>query len=193
MATKFGRARTIRADFDDDSQVIVVPRIDTSMVTVGPERLRRLREHLVGILRALRTTKHLEYLAAPARPEPVGFPAHVARTACSLCKGWCCRNGADDAFLDDATFARVRLANPDMTERGMLSLYLERVPPVVYRDSCIFHGKNGCTLDRSLRADVCNIYYCGDLGAYMKTGAATPTRVIAGEGHNMRTSPVLLP
>jgi hypothetical protein len=31
------------------------------------------------------------------------------------------------------------------------------------------------------------------LGAYMKTRAAVPTRVIAGEGNKMRTSPVLVP
>jgi hypothetical protein len=39
----------------------------------------------------------------------------------------------------------------------------------------------------------CNSYFCGGLDAYMKTGAAAPTRVIAGEGDEMRTSPVLTP
>jgi hypothetical protein len=113
--------------------------------------------------------------------------------ACGLfpLQGGVCRNGGDDAFLGDATFARVRLANPDMTERAMLSLYLRRVPPVVSRDSGIFHAKNGCTSDRSLRADVCNAYYCGGLSVFMKTGAAAPTRVIAGEADSIRTSPVL--
>ena len=141
---------------DDDAVPVMVPRNDKPLVGVGPERSRRLREHLIGVLRDLRTAKHLECVPTPTRPEPVGFAAKVARAACSLCKGWCCRNGADDAFLDDATLALVRLTNPDMTEHAMLSLYLRRVPPVVSRDSCIFHGKNGCTLDRSLRADVCN-------------------------------------
>jgi len=178
---------------DDDALPVIVPRNDKPLVEVGSERPRRLREHLIGVLRDLRTAKHLEYVATPTRPEPAGFPARVARAACSLCKGWCCRNGGDDAFLDDATIARVRLANPDMTERAMLNLYLRRVPSVVFRNSCIFHGKNGCTLDRSLRADVCNVYYCGGLSAYMKLGATTPTRVIAGEADSIRTSPVLVP
>ena len=89
--------------------------------------------------------------------------------------------------------ARVRLARPEMNERAMLRLYLDLVPPVAYRDSCIFHGKRGCTLDRSLRADICNSYYCGGLGAYMKTSPAVPVKVIAGEGDKMRTSPVLTP
>jgi hypothetical protein len=64
----------------------------------------------------------------------------VAQTACSLCKGWCCRNGDDDGFLDDRTLARVRVAKPDITERDLLRLFLGRVPAVVYRDSCIFMG-----------------------------------------------------
>ena len=138
---------------DDDSHPVMVPRNDKALMAVSLERVRRLREHLIKELRGLRMAKHSERFASPARPEPTGFAARVAHTACSLCKGWCCRNGDDDAFLDDRTLARVRLANPDMTERAILRLYLDRVPPVTYRDSCIFHGKQGCTLDRSLRAD----------------------------------------
>ena len=178
---------------DDDSHPVMVPRNDRALMAVSLERVRRLREHLIKELRGLRMAKHSERFASPVRPEPTGFAARVAHTACSLCKGWCCRNGDDDAFLDDRTLARVRSANPDMTERAILRLYLEHVPPVTYRDSCIFHGKQGCTLDRSLRADVCNTYYCGGLGTYMKTGAAVPIKVFAGEGDAMRTSRVLAP
>jgi hypothetical protein len=183
-----------RRDIDeDDSLPVIVPRSDKVLVPTSASRVQRLREHLIEALRELRKAKHPEHLASPLRSEPTGFAARVARTACSLCKGWCCRNGDDDAFLDDRTMARVRLARPDVDERSVLRLYLDCVPPVAFRDSCIFHGKRGCTLDRSLRADICNSYYCGGLGAYMKTGAAVPTKIIAGEGNQMRTSSVLTP
>jgi hypothetical protein len=183
-----------RGHADDDNLPVMVPRSDKPLVAVSPERVRRLRVHLIKELAELRKAKHLDRFATPERPGPTGFAATVARSACSLCKGWCCRNGDDDAFLDDRTLARVRLARPEMKERAMLWLYLSRVPPVAYRESCIFHGKEGCTLDRSMRADVCNTYYCGGLGAFMKSGDATiPTVVIAGEGDKMRTSPVLVP
>jgi hypothetical protein len=57
------------------------------------------------------------------------------------------------------------------------------VPAVAYRDSCIFHGS------RCL-----NSYFCGDLGTFLKSrDPKTPTVVIAGEGEEMRTSPVLMP
>ena len=182
-----------RDDGDDDSLPVMVPRSDNGLAPIPPERVRRLREHLIKALQDLGEAKHWERLASPERPEPSGFEGRVARTACSLCKGWCCRNGDDDAFLDDRTMARVRLARPEMNERAVLRLYLDLVPSVAYRESCIFHGKRGCTLERSLRADICNVYYCGGLGAYMKAGAAVPVKVIAGEGDNMRTSPVLTP
>jgi hypothetical protein len=144
------------------------------------------------LIREMRTEKPWACSASTVL-EPTGFHATVARTACALCKGWCCRNGDDDGFLDECALARVRGVQPAITDRNLLHLYLGRVPAVVYRDSCIFHGKHGCTLDRSLRADICNYYYCGGLSAYMTTDAMTPTTIIAGEGARMRTSPVLTP
>jgi hypothetical protein len=178
---------------DVESQPVMVPRNDKPLLAIVPERVHRLREHLMRQLGDLRTAAH-QVENAPQKPEPTGFAATVARSACSLCKGWCCRNGEDDAFLDGRTLARVWLSRSEMTEQALLQLYLDRVPQVAHRDSCIFHGKQGCTLDRSMRTDVCNTYYCGGLDAFMKSSADPgPTVVIAGEGAGMRTSPVLSP
>ena len=166
---------------DDDSLPVMVPRSDMVLVPTSASRVRWLREHLIAALRELRMAKHQERIATPVRPEPTGFAAKVARTACSLCKGWCCRNGGDDAFLDDRTLARVRLARPAMDERAVLRLYLERVPTVAYQNSCIFHGKRGCALDRSLRADICNSYFCGGLACLHEN-----QRGCSDEGHRRR-------
>ena len=49
-------------------------------------------------------------------------------------------------------------------------------------------------MDRSLRSDVCNSYFCSELQVYMTGGdAVTPTMIIAGVGDQMRTSPILMP
>jgi hypothetical protein len=73
-------------------------------------------------------------------------------------------------------------------------MYLGRIPHTAYRDSCIFHGKKGCTLDRSMRSDVCNSYFCGGLRAYIDSGVPPePTIVMAGDAEKMRVSPVLTP
>jgi hypothetical protein len=99
------RRHTFKAAADDDSLPVIIPRNDKAVVPISPERVRRLRKHLVLTLRALRTMKGPEHSVSPLRPEPEGFAGHVARTACSLCKGWCCRNGEDHAFLDEGTIA----------------------------------------------------------------------------------------
>jgi hypothetical protein len=188
------RRHNFEAAADDDSLPVMVPRNDKAPVPISSERGRRLRKHLVVALRALRTMKNPEHSVSPLQPEPEGFAARVVRTACSLCKGWCCRNGEDHAFLDEKTLARVRCARPALDVRATLRLYVERVPEVGYKNSCIFHGKQGCTLDRPLRSDVCNSYFCGGLQGYL-TGddVVTPTMIIAGVGDKMRTSPILIP
>ena len=188
------RRRNFNADGDYDSWPVLVPRNEKAVVPTSPERVRRLRRRLVVALRALGTMKNPERSVAPLRPEPEGFAGRVARTACSLCKGWCCRNGEDHAFLDEGTMARVRRARLELDVRAVLRLYVDRVPEFGNTDSCIFHGKQGCTLDRSLRSDVCNSYFCGGLLDYMTGGdGVTPTMIIAGVGNKMRTSPILMP
>src|ERR1700734_4176168 len=97
---------------DDDCLPVIVPRSDKFLVPMAPERVERLQHHLRRILRELRQAGRMDRPATAVAPEPVGSPAVVARTACSLCRGWCCRNGDDDAFLDDRTIARLWLATP---------------------------------------------------------------------------------
>ena len=127
----------------DDSLPVMVPRNDKAAVPISRERVRRLRKHLIVTLRALRMMKDSEHSVSLLRPEPEGFVARVARTACSLCKGWCCTNGDDHAFLDQATIARVRRARLPRDIRAVLRLYIERVPEVGYEGSCIFSRNTG--------------------------------------------------
>jgi hypothetical protein len=176
---------------DDDRLPVMVPRSEKELRPMSPERTRRLRKHLVAALRATRVVKNPERLASPLRPEPDGFAADVAQTACSLCRGFCCKNGGDDAFLDEWTIARVRRARPELDARGIIRLYVELVPSESYGGSCVFHGRQGCMLTRALRSDVCNSYFCRGLEDYIRGGdVTTPVIVIAGEGEKMRTSKV---
>ena len=87
----------------EDSLPVMVPRNDKGVVPISRERVRHLRKHLIVTLRALRMMKDSEHSVSLLRPEPEGFVARVARTACSLCKGWSCTNGDDHAFLATRT------------------------------------------------------------------------------------------
>jgi hypothetical protein len=174
-----------------DCLPVMVPLSDKRLVPVSPDRVEGLRQHLLRELGDLRKTRRLPTAIAP---EPSGFAAAVVNAACSLCKGWCCRNGADDAFLDDRTLARQLAEDANITDEVITRRYLDRVPLAAHQDSCIFHGKQGCTLDRSMRADICNTYFCGGLTTYIRGKAAPePTVVLAGKGDKMRSSAVLIP
>ncbi|MGA3004538.1 MAG: hypothetical protein ABSE20_22715 [Acetobacteraceae bacterium] len=178
----------MRLNPDDEALPVMVPRNDKALVGMSANRVQRLRSHLVSLM----TRMKADATGSPPRPAPEGFAARVARTACSLCRGWCCRNGADDAFLDEPTLAHAGLTLSDA--EAVMQYYLGRVPTVSYQDSCIFHAERGCTLDPSMRSDVCNAYFCGGLHAYIRgDDAVSPVVVIAGERDKMRRSSVLMP
>jgi hypothetical protein len=178
----------------DDNQPVMVPRNVRRLVATSPERARRLRGHLVATLRALRTMKDRGLSTSPIQSDSKDFAAGVARAACSLCKGWCCKGGGEHAYVDETTIARVRRARPELNALAVARLYSERVPAAGYEGSCIFHGRQGCTLDRSLRSDVCNSYFCSGLDIYLTGGdPAIPVIIIAGEGNKLITSRVLTP
>ena len=59
-----------------------------------------------------------------------------------------------------------------------MRLYVERVPAAGYAGSCIFHGAEGCTLDRSLRSDVCNSYFCTGLSKFLNSSEAPAAAIV---------------
>jgi hypothetical protein len=174
------------------SRPVPVPLNRRTLGPVPAERVRRLRKHLVESLRGERELKHPERSASPLRPEPEGFAGMVARAACALCGGWCCKGGEEHAYLDERTMARVRRARPELDARAVIRLYTQRVPAAGFEGSCVFHGARGCTLDRALRSDVCNSYFCSGLGHFVKDADSTGSVVVvAGEGEGRRVSPLL--
>jgi hypothetical protein len=197
------RRQTFDPTGDDDSVPVMVPRNLRALVPTSPARVRRLRRHLLAVMRGPRTPARSEesecagvddVSGSPVRPEPDGFAARVARAACALCEGWCCKNGADDGFLDERTVARVLRDGTAPNARAVIRLYSGLVPEAGYLGSCIFHGRRGCTLDRSMRSDVCNAWFCGGLHDFLANDAAPrPVTVIAGEHGAMRVSPLLTP
>ncbi len=173
-------------------QMVTVPLNRKPLGPTSSERARRLRKHLIASLRGLRTMKDPVGSASPNRPEPDGFAGDVARAACVLCRGYCCKGGGEHAYLDERVMARVRRAHPDLDARAVLRLYLDRVPAIGHEGSCVFHAAEGCTLDRALRSDVCNSYFCTGLGNFLKAAeSAQSVMIMSGEGEEVRLSPVL--
>lgn len=176
----------------DAITVVTVPAYAGTLAPASRHRIRRLRRHLIEAMRAQREMRRTDQVALVVAVEPGGFTGTVARTACALCRGWCCSKGGEHAYLDERTMARVRGARPELDARAILRLYVDAAAEPAYADSCVFHGAGGCTLDRSLRSDLCNRYFCNGLAAFVQRGGVQSSVVVtAGEGGQARVSPVL--
>lgn len=169
------------------STTVVVPRYAGVLAPVTTERRRELRAHLLRTLRTLGARYRDEATpATPLRPEPQGFPGTVAHAACTLCRGYCCRGGGERAYLDERDFARVRRTLPELSASALVHAYLHRVPEKAHAGSCIFHGRHGCTLPRTLRSDVCNSYFCAGLRDFLHAQDASGRVAVTATGHDAK-------
>jgi hypothetical protein len=159
-----------------DRVLVTVPLLKAPLEPPPFSRIRALRRHLVQSLRDLRVARRPDRLVQRETPEPTGFTAAVLRAGCATCQGHCCKGGGDHAYIDERTMARVRRDNPELDARAVIGLFLARLPPLAYHGSCLFHGADGCTLGRALRAELCNAYYCNGLQGFLQR-PATPDRV----------------
>jgi hypothetical protein len=155
----------------DDVFVLAVPAQRAPLVDVTVERRRRLRRHIAKLLRAP--------LAEGSKARPTAVPAAastVVHSACAACQGRCCGYGAERAYLTEATIARVATSGDRPPAQRILRRYMARVPHQAVGGSCIFHGAQGCTLDRSMRSDTCNNHFCPALKNYLRHAPAPETR-----------------
>ncbi len=160
----------------NDVALVQVPLLNETLEPPPPARIRALKRHLIEAMRELRTAKRPDRLIQKTAPEPSGFAAAVVGAGCATCQGHCCSGGGDHAYIDVRTMARVRRDQPDSDAGAILRQYVSRLAPMSYRGSCLFHGPEGCTLGRALRAELCNAYYCNGLRDFLKAEPA-PDRV----------------
>lgn len=133
-----------------------------------PGFVRRLRP--VSRKRRNVLAAHLHKVLADVLPpaSKKRAPSHTNPTsnfsdACRACRGYCCRNGGDTAYLDEQAISLAWTRHPDLGRARLLSLYIEAIPHKAFENSCIFHAKDGCALPRTLRAPVCEAFLCDPL------------------------------
>jgi hypothetical protein len=176
-----------------DPVIVTVPLLTKPLEAPPPSRVRALKKHLLESLRDLRDGKRRrDRLIQAPTPEPTGFTAAVLAAGCATCKGYCCDGGGEHAYIDDRTMARVHRDNPGLGIRAIIRLFMDRIAPLSYHGSCLFHGPAGCTLGRPLRAELCNAYLCNGLREFTRRGD-TPeqVRIRAARGGEERLSDVI--
>jgi hypothetical protein len=140
---------------------VELPGFDRPLRPVGAKRRRIFAAFLEGLIAEV-SRPRTKATDSP-KPEATSFA-----DACAACRGHCCRNGGNDAYLDENAIARAWARHPRLSKRGLMQLYLDAIPRQAFADSCIFHAEHGCSLPRSLRAPVSEAYLCGPLMRLMK-------------------------
>ncbi|MGD1926109.1 MAG: hypothetical protein ACFB03_18280 [Paracoccaceae bacterium] len=141
--------------------------------------------------------KHLRWIAARAFTEEVpdrdlSYRDDLERdqhdvldTACSACRGGCCANAGDTAFLQDDDIKRWRQRNPDGTEEQVVEHYMSMLPDDVMGEGCVFQRPTGCNMPRSERSDQCHTFYCKSLKTLQEDlMESTHGKTVFVVGHN---------
>jgi hypothetical protein len=179
------RARVARAAGVSDVDAFPVaplPRYLGRTTRLPAARRRALAERLAGLATALLARRAGEgrparppsrdVAAAPPDPPPSGELATVLGRACGRCRGHCCRNGAEHAYLDEEAVGRWLDAHPGATAADVVAAYVAHLGARTYEGSCVYHGRHGCTLPRDMRAALCNRFFCGELRTFQASVAA---------------------
>jgi hypothetical protein len=163
-AYRHERARQVGEPAPERYAIAVIPHREGRLGPIEPERLLALERHLC------------ELTASVARDAPVAeakqTPAPVPEM-CTACHGACCyHGGAHAAFLDEDTIGRFAAGHPALDAGGIVAEYLRHVPDRHFEGSCVYHAERGCTLPRTMRADICNAYECRGLKQAREHAAA---------------------
>lgn len=110
--------------------------------------------------------------------------------ACATCKGYCCELGGTHAFLDYWSLQRYIATSGQLSETQLIENYSAYLPTSSYKNSCVFHASNGCTLPENMRSITCNNYKCDDLINYkqnIRPSTENITYAAARKGRNILT------
>ena len=87
----------------------------------------------------------------------------ILAIACANCEGKCCVRGGTGAHLDKDAIRRFVSQHTEADARTIIEAYVLHLPFSTYRNSCVFHSANGCSLPRSMRSATCLNTVCGGL------------------------------
>jgi len=149
-------AKAWRDDSLQRAAVVWMQPHRTRLVEVHAAERREQIAHLFSVAEQAAT---VATVAEPASPGPA-LPGRV----CAFCGGRCCRHGAfTHAFVDRTLLQRWVDAHPGSTAQDAAADYAARLPREHVEGSCLHHGRDGCTLPREMRSDICNRHACDSL------------------------------
>ncbi len=162
----------------------VIPATQCPVTYLPQERRSAIGDHLEKLI----IEAHKKRIVSPNDCQDEGTKAaksHVDQTplsivqeACAMCRGNCCLNGGDRAYLTVETILRYSADHPELESHEVRTVFLLHVEERTTENSCIYHGKNGCHLPRAARSTTCNEFECAALKQLLtKLSGPGPYRV----------------
>ncbi|MCO6454891.1 MAG: hypothetical protein J5I93_06295, partial [Pirellulaceae bacterium] len=162
--------------------VAVLPANERRLSNLPEKRRRRFRDHLLRVVSegAARHASH----SPPTDDEPgMNLPAEsadasrlpVLGNACGTCRGYCCHQGGEHAFLHPETMRRHMDQRPGTRPAQLVELYLSYLGPKTYTGACVYQARHGCLLPTELRSPLCNRYLCRGLEEFLAQLSAAGT------------------
>lgn len=177
----------ILGDNLEDIPIGVVSRVSRRTSVTPPERRYAFLSHLEKIVSESFSGDQLTRIeAADVRDDQPDSDAMNA--ACIVCQGRCCLHGADThAFLDASVIDALRRRDPALTQNDVTAYYQQALPERSIERSCVFHGENGCTLERQWRSGLCNHFECTGKSRLRKHVTGTKTESVLWIGVERET------
>jgi hypothetical protein len=183
-ATAFRNASAHECGVPDAEGFVPTPVPHNSLPTapLPPARREALRVHLTHTAAAaLAATPSESGHHAPVQraPVPVSSPgmAHVLQAACGACRGRCCVQGGEHAYITRETMRVYFDEHPGSTLEQAITDYMAPIPAETIEGGCVYQGETGCTLPTAMRADMCNTFFCESLVELQaRHGADEPVR-----------------
>ena len=87
----------------------------------------------------------------------------IAMQACISCRGSCCSNGGNQAYLTKDTMRAYFANHPDHGVDDAVATYMSHVGTHTFTSRCVYQREHGCSLTRDLRSTTCNNFFCDGL------------------------------
>ncbi|MEH6835058.1 MULTISPECIES: hypothetical protein [Falsihalocynthiibacter] len=150
----------------DDLLIAVVPFQNNPVEPLPPAHREAFRQHLEKIVEEAFALGSSALENAEISPNSSAEHS-IIDAACSTCQGFCCARGGGEnhAFLTVKTILGYLSQNQELLQEDVIAHYTDALPQASVRAACVFQSDQGCTLERTSRAPLCNTFYCHDLHA----------------------------
>ena len=147
--------------------IALVPSSDRPLTVLPARRVSMFRHRLMQVITRAAERR---WGSADAHDEEDGYPqsppalsstdAGLMASACSTCRGHCCQQGGEHAFIHPHTILTYWEKRPGHRPAQVLEAYLSHLPQRSVHNSCMYHGDKGCTLPPDMTSHICKRFIC---------------------------------